>query len=254
VSAPEGLYLSRARLRHDAPEATLHQLLSRGFRVRTAAGHRLIWTLFSDAPERTRDFLWREAEPGVFYLLSPRPPEDRLGLFTLDTPRPFAPVLAVGDRLRFLLRANATVARSSIGKPQPNGRSRGGRCDVVMDALHGVPRGERAAERPRILPLVAREWLSRQGETHGFALAPAESVEMWEAEDDEVGDPALWVKEYRTVRIDRGARTKPMELGLLDLEGTLVVRDPERFVAAVGRGFGRAKAFGCGLMLIRRTA
>jgi CRISPR system Cascade subunit CasE len=32
----------------------------------------------------------------------------------------------------------------------------------------------------------------------------------------------------------------------------LEVTEPQAFVAAVLRGFGKAKAFGCGLMLIRR--
>jgi CRISPR system Cascade subunit CasE len=39
----------------------------------------------------------------------------------------------------------------------------------------------------------------------------------------------------------------------LDLDGVLEVTEPEAFVAAVRRGFGKAKAFGCGLMLLRRV-
>ena len=41
--------------------------------------------------------------------------------------------------------------------------------------------------------------------------------------------------------------------GVLDISGVLIVEDPVRFLAAQAAGFGRARAFGCGLMLIRRV-
>jgi CRISPR system Cascade subunit CasE len=44
-----------------------------------------------------------------------------------------------------------------------------------------------------------------------------------------------------------------IRIGVLDLEGVLVVSDPARFCHCLAQGFGRAKAFGCGLMLIRRV-
>ncbi len=37
----------------------------------------------------------------------------------------------------------------------------------------------------------------------------------------------------------------------VELSGELQVHDPERFVAMLSTGIGAAKAFGCGLMLIR---
>jgi CRISPR system Cascade subunit CasE len=56
---------------------------------------------------------------------------------------------------------------------------------------------------------------------------------------------------YQTLGIDR--RGANMKIGVLDFEGVLEVTDPDRFVDAVAQGFGRAKGFGCGLMLIRRA-
>jgi CRISPR system Cascade subunit CasE len=41
--------------------------------------------------------------------------------------------------------------------------------------------------------------------------------------------------------------------GVLDMSGALEVTDPERFLTKLAQGFGRGKAFGCGLMLIRRV-
>jgi len=39
----------------------------------------------------------------------------------------------------------------------------------------------------------------------------------------------------------------------LDFEGVLAVTDPQRFLERIAEGFGRARAFGHGLLLIRRV-
>jgi len=56
---------------------------------------------------------------------------------------------------------------------------------------------------------------------------------------------------YQVHHLARG--TAPMRIGVLDYEGILEITDPAAFTTAIARGFGRAKAFGCGLMLIRRV-
>lgn len=249
MNAP--LYLSRAKLRHDAPPDTLRDALSEVASTRTAAAHRLIWTLFGDMPDRRRDFLWREAEVGTFYLLSARLPTPSQ-LFHLDPPKMFAPALEPGDRLRFVLRANATVARKPAGATSLYG-VRGERCDVVMNAIHAVPKGQRAAARQAALPEVAVRWLSGQGEAHGFALTYGGQGEPWEVDASNGAHEAVEVMGYRVLRLGRSRGRKALQLGVLDLEGTLVVQDPMRFVAALAHGFGRGKAFGCGLMLVRRA-
>lgn len=240
------LYLSRARLRRQVPAAALRELLLPGDDGRRAgAGHRLVWTLFSDSPDRRRDFLWREADDGLFYLLSARAPEDRHGLFDLDPPKPFAPALAPGDRLRFMLRVNATVARGG------GDGARGKPCDIVMDALHAAAPSARAEERRRVLAPVAYDWFVRQGARHGFSLDPLPQPGAGD-EEDETAAP-IRVMGYRTLRVERGRKAPPMRVGVLDIEGTLEVRDPAALVAVIGHGFGRAKAYGCGLMLVRRV-
>lgn len=246
------MFLSRARLRHDVPAAALRAVLApSGESVRAATTHQLLWTLFADSPDRERDFLWREAEPGLFYCLSARPPEDRHGLFAIDPPKPFDPALASGDRLQFSLRVNATVSRGGEGPKDGRAGRRGKPHDIVMDALHRVPASERASMRKRVLTKVAHEWLARQGEKHGFALSPVSSVldDVNESEQSE----SVRVQGYRVLSIGRERGARPMRAGVLDLEGTLVVVDPPRLLAAVRQGFGRAKAFGCGLMLLRRV-
>jgi CRISPR system Cascade subunit CasE len=250
------MYLSRARLRRDVPAAALRAVLAPdGVAERAATTHGLIWTLFADRPDRTRDFLWREGEGGWFYTLSSRPPEDRHGLFEIDAPKPFAPALSAGDRLGFALRVNATVAKG--GAPGRNGEPgvRGKPCDIVMDALHalGAPGGDgRAEARQRVLVPTAYDWLARQGERHGFSL-PALPDPRTADDPDDVDDGCFRVRGYRVLRIERGRRAQPLRAGVLDLEGVLHVDDVEAFLGMVRGGLGRAKAFGCGLMLIRRA-
>lgn len=236
-------YLTRVCLRRDVPAAALREvLLPQGAGQRSASAHRLIWTLFADSSDRARDFLWHEGRSGEFYLLSERIPADQHGLFSVEAPRVFAPSLAPGDRLSFLLRVNATVARSS----GPN--QRGKPCDIVMDALKDVPVGSRAESRKELLVGVATRWLSAREAKSGFALAG----ESNEADGDPMHAGPVRVRGYHVERIDRGRGAHDLSIGVLDLEGQVEVRDPGALIAAIKRGFGRGKAFGCGLMLIKR--
>jgi len=223
------LFLSRVRLRRDVPAVALARLLVPETPAeRAAASHRLIWALFTDHDKRERDFLWREEGPGRFMALSRRPPVNLDDLFELEF-KPFAPVLAAGDRLGFTLRANPVVAR-----PEAPGQ-RGKRHDVVMDLLHQVPTGERASYRPQAVLEAGRAWFARQGDAHGFVpLAPAA------------------VDGYDQLKIPR-RDGKHAHFGVLDISGVLEVRDPPRFLEQLSRGFGRARAYGCGLMLVRRV-
>jgi CRISPR system Cascade subunit CasE len=235
------LFLSRAHLRHDVPAAALwRQIAPSDDAQRMVASHRLVWTLFSDGPTRQRDFLWREATPGTFYFLSRRAPEDRHNLFDLDTPKRFAPALSEGDRLKFSLRANATIARRSGDGAAA--RRRGIPSDVVMDALFRIPKGrERATARSGIVEAAGAAWLAGRGEKCGFQVTSSSSA----------AGPSSVVTSYRVMRLDSG--TERIRIGVLEFEGLLTVIDPEKFIAALGHGFGRAKAFGCGLMMIRRA-
>jgi CRISPR system Cascade subunit CasE len=237
-----GHWLSRVRLRADAPAAALAPvLLPAEPQARTGVAHRLLWTLFADQPDRRRDFLWREegaggAVPGrtSFLVLSARRPVDGHGLFALES-KPFEPALAPGDRLAFTLRANPVVTRAD---PR-TGKAR--RHDVVMDHLRQLLDTPRAEARLTAAFDAGREWFAGQGDRAGFRLV----------RDDE--GVSLRADGYDQLRIDRGRRGKPIRFSVLDLAGALEVTVPELFLDTLYRGFGKAKAFGCGLMLIRRA-
>lgn len=230
------LYLSRLRLARDPATRALDGLLNP-----TAAGprqdahHRLIWSCFAGDPARTRDFLWRTEGRGLFLTLSATPPASS-PLFEPPEVKLFAPDLRVGDRLAFVLRANATRTEKT-GARTASGKEQKRHIDLVMDALKPVPKGERAPVRMQLAQQVADRWMARQGERAGFQTLQVTA-----------GDYSVAaLPDYH------GRRQNQPQFGILDLSGLLQVTDPAALLPALARGFGRAKAFGCGLMLIRRA-
>ena len=81
---------------------------------------------------------------------------------------------------------------------------------------------------------IAADWLTAQGGRNGFT------------------PERVRVEDYSVRQLPRGGRNRAT-FGLLELTGTLIVTEPRTFVTALGTGIGRARAFGCGLMLIRRA-
>lgn len=232
------LYLSRLSLLRDPSIEALKALLQPDDPARRMdADHRLIWTAFAGDPDARRDFLWRAEGNGRFHVLSARPPAAGR-FFEEPQVKPFAPALASGDRLSFILRVNATRTRSREGKPSQ-------RVDIVMDALFGMD-GDEQDRRAARMPVAHREaigWMRQQGEQYGFALALNED-----------NQPDLTVADYSVMVLPghRGPRKGQPQFGVLDLAGSITVNDPAAFIARLGQGFGRAKSFGCGLMMIRR--
>ena len=221
------VYFSRLRLKRDLTVKALVPLLLAPGEHRHA-GHHLMWSLFADDRERERDFLWREMPGGVFFVLSARLPEDRHGLFDIAPPKTFDPQLAKGDPLGFSLHANPVVRRGA------GGRSR--KHDVVMEALQGVERDVRAERRGEAIQSSGFAWLRRQGDRAGFAVQQSQvRIDGYE--------------QHRVVR--KGGHS--MSFSTLDYEGRLTVVDPGAFVKAVASGLGSARAYGCGLLLIRRA-
>jgi CRISPR system Cascade subunit CasE len=106
-----------------------------------------------------------------------------------------------------------------------------------MHALHRVPPAERAAAGSGWTHEAGLAWLARKGVVAGFEIDPDE----------------LYVGDYEQIRMPRDGR-RPATLGILSFRGMLTVTEPELFLASLVQGFGAARGFGCGLMLIRRGA
>ena len=236
------LFLTRARLSASF-DRLAPLLLPENGGARLNATHRLVWTMFPRELKQ-RPFLYRETKIGSggiaaacreMFVLSSLQPDDETGLFQLET-KPFAPALKPGDRLQFSLRANPVVSRNVV---DANGAKKVVRRDVVMEALHHVEKGNaRAKARPEIVRAVGLDWLSRQGETAGFFLPDRERIA---------------VDGYEQIAIDPLAKGRAGVHSRLDFDGVLEVQDPSLFLRKLAEGFGRARAFGHGLMLIKRA-
>ena len=226
------MYLSRVRLRRTAQINALLPLLLEGNPGKRDPDHHLMWYLFAEEDgTRERDFLWRRTGGGAYLILSARPPQDALDLFRIDEPKPFELDLPVGAKLRFMLRACPVVQRRKPGADRKTVKH-----DVVMDALRAHASGERSAQREAIVQREGAAWLDRQAEGRGFAVDRSE----------------VTAEGYRQMRVARGRRRVPMRFSSLDLSGILTVQDSGLLLKAITRGFGAARAFGCGLMLVRR--
>lgn len=218
--------------------------------------HQWLWRFFSDEAAATRDFIFRRIDPGgarahaMYYVVSQRPPHAPHPAWRIDT-RTYQPQIDAGRTFFFELRANPVVTR--------NGR----RHDVVMDAKTALARAAGHAAWTQMSP-AAQAAVTQQGyafirqhiaawlkgtqdepgfaERHGFALALADDADV----------SGLHVDGYRRQRLaSKDSDDRRAWFSSIDLAGTLVVRDPEKFVAALHHGAGHAKAYGCGLLLIR---
>lgn len=230
------MYLSRVRVDlNGLSRATLFEILGGG----AYGAHQLLWQLFPDQESNTRPFLFRqemdESDPDgspkglpLFYVLSDREPIAMPGLLEVQC-KPFSPSLNIGDRLAFRLRANPTVAKVVAGQ-------RGQRADVLMAAKYPYEAGKARTGRACVeaMDAAAREWLTTRSESWGFRL-PVQP---------EVGA-------YRQHVLQK-TEGRPIRFSSVDYEGLLEVMDLGQLIEALAHGIGRAKAFGCGLLLLRR--
>ncbi len=199
--------------------------------------HALIWRLFpGDGLER--DFLFRRQREGngplSYYVVSRRPPQEVPGTLAVQS-KPYDPQLLAGQWLRFDLRANPVVARKSGG-----GSSR--RHDVLMDAKRKTGRSEAGNEASlpneasrEAIDAAALQWLTTRAPEWGLSLR----------------EESVLTTGYTQHRLQH--RGRQIAFSSLDYHGLAQVTDPGRLAPALTAGVGRARGFGCGLLLIRRT-
>lgn len=199
--------------------------------------HQWLWRCLPAPPGTPRSFLFRRRNvDGLpkFYVVSkdePVPPSEHW----LVQSKLYAPELQAGQWLQFELRANAVVTTRSDG-------GRTSRHDVVMQEKTRLLR-ERGLtrwadwttpDRPPLADLVQRcgtTWLIERGERLGAAF------------------------DGNTLRTDgyeqhRG-KGDSLHISTVDISGRLCVTNPQALQAALYDGVGHAKAFGCGLLLVK---
>lgn len=194
--------------------------------------HQAIWDLFSDHPDRKRDFIYRrdETKEVCFLTASKRIPKDESGFWKIET-KPYEPKLKNGQWLSFSLLANPVrTGRNAKGKHA--------RFDVVMDEKlklkeKRIPRnqwptlGEIAYE-------AGKKWILQRSDKLGV----------------EIDETSLKVDEYREITFPKKGRR--IKIATLEFNGILTVIDPDMLCKALFHGVGPAKSFGCGLLLVKR--
>lgn len=199
--------------------------------------HQLIWSFLPKDEAAQRDFLYRRDDSQAvpfFYLLSQRKPMVENDLFHCQT-RVFAPQLHSGDCLNFSLRANAVKSH----KAQDTNRRV--RSDIVKAKTLDYEQ-----HSPDAMPSLAQirydagcEWLTAQGEKKGFKVLSMT-----------VENHVL----HHFSASDKAKDDQKQFFASMDYQGVLQVTDPTVFMQeALVSGLGRSKAFGCGLLLIRRV-
>ena len=211
-------YIIRAELRPGAVAAILANAASND------DGHALVWSLFEHLDKGDRRFLYREEGPGRYLVVSTVPPGDAGGVFHVEH-KPYEPDFSVGDRLSFALRVNPAVAIREQGK-------RGRRTDAVMHARAQAASGEQRRDIDK--DAVLEEWLRPRLMARGADLQSM-TVSGW------------------TVRTARRPGQGRHNLAVADIEGMLTVTDPAAFTPSLFAGYGKARAYGCGLLLVRRA-
>ena len=231
------MYLSRVRV---AAEGLDRNTLVQIFSGDAYANHQLLWRLFTDSTERP--FLFRQemeqeqlradkAPRGLplFYLLSSCEPVSLPGLLECES-KYFDPKLAVGDQLLFKLRANPTVARKKDGEKHSR------RHDVLMDAKCRFRKeGKESPEELRhAMDGSAVKWLADRSKGCGFQLATTPQVSGYRQHQ--------WQRKRHRIRFSS-----------VDYEGVITVTDPDKMRTVLFDGVGRSRAFGCGMIMVRRA-
>ena len=242
--------------------------------------------------KKRRDFLFREeiaseqlGQAGrrkgmpIYYVLSKQIPMKDSPLFEVET-KVYQPSLSVGERVGFKLRVNAVVSRE------------GKRHDIVMDEQRSWLReqlNEMGVTTEGAKNVLKNRLLDRSGdaqlalwvkliESGRYADELTQSlgrteildwtiktliekrIQKWwiskgerlgfEVPMDDSGEPLIDAVSYRKHALPEKALSAGFNS--LDLSGEVVISNVEQFKKSLFDGIGPSKAFGCGLMMIRR--
>lgn len=84
-------------------------------------------------------------------------------------------------------------------------------------------------------------WLHRRGATGGFTIDHADTAQLAAVRSNTKSKPAD----------QRDTRTDTFGINPVQYSGILTVTDPDQFTRPIVAGIGPAKAYGCGLLLLR---
>ena len=223
--------------------------------------HQLLWQLFDSDSKAKRDFLYRQTvEQGrtKYYILSKRKPMDKKDIWHIDQPKVYKPQLKAGQTLYFMLRANPVVfspdkkrrrydvvqhAKKTMDysnlswkkKLNQTGFEKGAALEVFSSYnkdLKPEKSNKTSIPMQSIIQDSCFKWLKAKANSNGFAVDKKEVI----------------VDGYRQHKIYK----KNIIYSSVDFHGFLTVDDPETLKSSLVKGIGKSKAFGCGLLLIKK--
>lgn len=211
--------------------------------------HQALWQLFDLPPNSPRPFLYREYEQNgqlFYYVLSNIKPKADHPYFLVQT-KVFNPQFFNGQRLAFELRANPVVTvRDETG--------RSSRHDMLAQAKRSVIKQgfDDAYSIDKAMFDAGVDWIThpRRMQSWGVIVHPdlelsAYTQHRFRRTKDDIA---------RQVNGDMQKKTavdKRIQFSSLDYAGVIEIQDAELFYEQMLKGFGKKKAFGCGLMLVR---
>jgi CRISPR system Cascade subunit CasE len=252
------------------PEESLLRQAAHELAQTSYAEHQWLWKFFPSDKDQVRDFIFCRHEIEKiprFYLVSQRQPKAFSEAWQLQS-RIYDPQFQAGQLLSFQLHANPVIERrgdpvldaTGLPKKRETGKRAGEikhkviRHDVVMQAKkqllaeHGFSKEAKWADwkdeisKPLLYELVQKhcaEWLGSVAERNGFEIARSDN-----------GLSRIQIDSYEQEKASK--RNHDIRFSTVDFSGELRVTNPELFQQAIFNGIGHAKAFGCGLLLVRR--
>jgi CRISPR system Cascade subunit CasE len=240
------------------------------------------------AREQLDSYTGVRGEPLFYIVSSCKPGNKKLNPIFMVEAKEYKPRLRSGDKLSFELRANPVVTRAGKKHDVVMNAQRSflktlcEKCDLLLklpvspakkdykkiplscggktmercitDILIADTRyseklqhwmGLRDRLEWALKAVVEQEldnWLKRQGKQHGFEICIDRNQAM-----------KLQCTGYQWHELfKKDAKGRKSGFSSVDFTGELQVRDTERFSRALFKGIGRSKAFGCGLMMVKR--
>lgn len=224
----------------------------------------------------------------VYYVVSATRPSTDNPIFQVDE-KPYQPQLNVGDRLQFELRANPVISRNgkkhdvpmdaqhqflsslceelNLQEQLPVAPKKGdikqlllsqggeGLDEKLTNLLEGHVRYAGCSEKSSslrdklemVMKTVVEDaleyWMSAQAERNGFIICQDKDKQF-----KLQSSGYLW--HSLSGKATRGTKSG---FSSVDFTGELEITDITKFRDALFNGIGRSKAFGCGLLLVRRV-
>ncbi len=199
--------------------------------------HQTLWRLFPNQEKRSFLF-YQESQPDhkisssfknempIFYVISEIVPKPYSDLFIIDT-KTYTPLLNPGQHFYFKLRANPVIRVRKPDYKNPFTH------DVLMHAKQKL-KGEIDKIWPE-MEKAALNWLLGRSNKCGFAINADQ----------------IRIQDYQCHRLYKKKQDRCIRFSSVDYSGILTVNNAEFFKESLFKGIGKAKSFGCGLLLIR---